>query len=214
MKQRIICTLCVTANSSATVDTLLIAWNIIGQTDAVSARVTAIDSDGVTVRAECRNSYTGKQYTETGKFEFTSPAENKTAVQSELDKMASRSRVVSWPPGPGALLSAALLIGCLSCTAEINPAVTSIYLQKIQAVSMIALGSIHNARIAVCLILVSHTLEALYVATICNRLKFTKFQTATWLSMVVLLGYPCTSRAKYLDTVAQRTDAGIKCKNQ
>lgn len=175
--------------------------------------MTAIDSEGVTMVMECCHSYTGKKYTETGKFEFTSPAETKKAVQSELDTMTSRARVVSWPPGPGALLSAAILIGCLSCTAEINAAVTSIYLQKIQAISMLALGSIGNAQIAVCIILALHAMEAVYVAAICNRLKFTKFQTATWLSMVVLLGFPCTLRARYLDKVAQRENLGVKSKS-
>jgi hypothetical protein len=186
------------------VDTLLLAWAVIGQTDATSATITALNKDSFTLSAACRGAYTGAKYTKETTFEFepTTPFQCRADVAAELAVLKAKSRVVCWPPGPGALVAIFILIGSLSCTAEMNTTTTSIYLQTMRSMSMVAFRTIQNAQIAVVLLVLSHAAEAVYVASVCKRLKFTKFQTASWVSMVMLLGYPCTARIRFLEKVS------------
>lgn len=168
--------------------------------------MTEINSTGFTISAKCCSSYTGKNYVDISSHEFTAPLDKKDAVQKEMISLKSKSRIVSWPPGYGAIVSALILIGCLTCTADINNTVTSIYVQKIRMVSMLLLRSTFNARVAVALIFVAHSVEGLFVASICRKLHFNKFQLATWVSMVILIGYPCTSRILYLEKMLPAYD--------
>lgn len=171
-------------------------------------RVTAVGPDGFSISATCCGSFTGSEYTAVGEHQFAAPLRNKEEVRNEIEILKNKSRVASWPPGLGAIFSALLLLGCLSCVTDINPAVGSIYIQKIHDVSMILLRSNFNARVAVGVILAAHAVEAYFVVPICTRLKFTRFHIVSWVSMVILIGYPCTSRVLFLEKIS-KTDFAV-----
>ena len=187
-----------------TVDTVLLAW-VLGQTDAIDASISTVDEKGFTICATCRSPYSGAEYRADTIHEFAAdtPLMGKAGVMTELSSMKERSRVVCWPPGPIPIVCALFLLCCLICTTdEIKADVTSIYVKTLRNISLTLLQSPHNARILSGLIICTHAMEGIYTAVICRRLKFSALQTASWVSLVLFLGYAVTARVLFLEKVA------------
>lgn len=189
---------------------LLIAWAILGYTDAISSEFAYLDDKGFNLKLECKNVFTGTIRQEIATYEFENSHPTKEGIEKELERLITTSRISSWPPGPGALVSVLLIVSAFVCSVEGDLDYASIYIKKLREISLFVYQSAYYARIVFALVIAGHGLEALYVTTICRRLRFNIFQIATWVMLVFVTGIATTSRLMFLDKLYAKQQSEVK----
>lgn len=200
---------------SSIVTLLLLVWTILGDHNK-SAKVLSIDKKGFEFELTNRSGVLTVE-----RYEFDDDAGKELAdvgaVREEVAVLQTKAKVAVLPVNAGVFLSVLLWL-ILMCGSAETEGIGSKYVQGLRAVSQAVLGSGANAKIAMCVMLLAHGCEALYVWSLMTRMQLCGFSKASWCAMVVLLGYPITAQVMFLSNYSKKQQsldsAGSNCRDE
>jgi hypothetical protein len=183
----------------------------LGHNDADGARVLGIDAKGFDVEIDTYSAAHSKDKSSsegsssiTARYDFHTDMSTLQQAEAEFQSLQSRSRIVVWPPGPAAYIGVIMVFTSFICSLNINPEITSIYLQQMRELSMVVYRNSTIARWIFFLTILAHSFEAAYVAFLLRRMKFSVLQITTWVLVDLVCGIGLTRRVMHLDAVSRR----------
>ena len=175
----------------------LFAWSI-GAKHASGGDIitmTSIDRAGFTLNV-CGKVYTHK---------FKQPLKRSSEARVVLTTLYESCSIVSWPGGVGPWVSLLLWIVALLAGSHENTYRDNDVFQLCRSASLVIFRKADYAAYTLFALIVVHTFEAIYSAYILSmEVRMKKAAVNTWLSAVMILGYPLTLKAMQLAAVARK----------
>lgn len=175
----------------------LFAWSLVGAKHATGGDVTMtnIDRVGFTL------SIHGKAYT----YKFKQPLLRASDARVVLTNLNESCSVVSWPGGIAPWATLLLWIVALLAGSHENTYRENEVFQLCRSTSLVIFRKSDYAAYTLFALIIAHTFEALYSAYILSmQVRMKKAAVNTWLSAVMILGYPLTSKAMQLAALARK----------
>jgi hypothetical protein len=183
---------------------LLLAWNVLGFSNADEAEVTSVDSCGFTMKMKVRPPFFwGVPVEVVETYEFSRELLSHEAISQELKTLRYSSRFACWPPDTFSIFSVILIMSALICSIDYDSPLASIYYQNIKYYSLLVYKTPQVAQAVLGAIVFGHVCEVIYVFNVFRRLEMTILQMSTWITMIIVLGYSVTSRVMHLDNINQ-----------
>ena len=177
---------------------LVLAWNRFGKLDAVKVQVAEIKSAGCTLTIYNTGNSQEEVY-----LPFLEPINDASKLGSAFQKLFNKYSYACRPPLiVGSLLVLVWFFLLLAVASEID-VMKYPWLLSIRPYALAVIRP-DVAVWALVLLIVSHTIEGLYVVYLCGRAGIPQHSISSWVSMTFIFGYPYTSKAMLLGAQADK----------
>ena len=174
--------ICSYMNKDRQVSLVLFAWCLLGETTAKRAKLLSLDLKGFELEISLP---TGKTIEK--RYAFTRPLNDYSEAREKLMSLHGDCSL-AWPPSHGAI---SVLLWVVSSAAYFELVPIS-FLSKSIGQNLLLLT------------LFLHFLEMLYVSYICQKLYLSVKSTLIWATSTLILGYPMTKQAMYLNSLTKK----------
>jgi hypothetical protein len=178
---------------------LLLAWNLFEKNEAKKCVMTALEEKGFTIDVF----YPGSKAKESVSYVFPDGPVESSKVSTVLGKLFIKNSGVSWPPGIMPFIVSFFWVFALIAAASEKDLVKYPILLFIHPYALMIFRESKYAIYALFFTIFAHTLEGLYVTYLCSVIKMPKTSIITWVSMVMIMGYPSLSQVMLLAHVAK-----------
>lgn len=175
---------------------LTYAWNLCGKKDACSVNMTSMNSLGFTLDVLNKS----KEST-TCEYKFALELSSSSQATSVLMDLHEVSSLSSFPPGLAGYFS--ILLWLIFFVGNANKIELGTFNFFIDLVLILVRKQIY-ATYGLIFMIVSHSMEALYVFYLCYQMKMPFSIIMSWCSLDLLLGLPTTQQVKLLHTVTTK----------
>ena len=172
---------------------LLFAWNYFGKRNAKHAQIVNLNENGVTVSV--KNSAGGA--TEELWYPFPNKPIKPTEVARVMGDIFSKYSGVTRPPLFLAMVFIFIwFVFIIGVTSDAD--VTRYPFLEFMRPYVCKYLSLSQASWGLAFLIISHTIEGLYVSYLCNVMKLPKTSMVSWVMMTFFIGYPTTSKVMEL----------------
>ena len=184
-------------NSNRPQNLLVLAWNRFGKLNAVKVQIAEINSTGSTLIV-CSSDNEEEVF-----LPFPEPITDASKLVPAFQKLFNKYSYACRPPLiVGSILVLIWSFLLFAVASEVD-AVKYPWLLSLRPYALAVIRP-DIAVWALVVLIVSHTIEGIYVVHLCSRANLPQHAVNSWVSMTFIFGYPYTSKAMQLGALGDR----------
>lgn len=180
---------------------LLLSWNLFRKKNARKCVMMSVDAKELIVDIYCGSSDVPERRVHT----FTDgPLKDHATIITTVGKLFTGYSGASLPDGFSFVIVSILWLALIAGAATEEDMINYDILGHLQPYVLLLFKKTIYAFYGLILVMVAHTLEALYVSYLCNVIGLNTTSNLSWVALTLFMGYPTTSQVMTLARLAKR----------